>query len=35
MYSKTAKQKYLIQMSYKGGYCILASCTTELPPYIV
>ncbi len=35
MYSKTPKQEYLTQMSFKGVHCILVSCTTELPPYIV
>ncbi len=35
MYSKIPKQEYLTQMSYKGGYYILTSCTTKLPPYIV
>ncbi len=32
MYSKIPKQEYLTQMSYKGGYCILTSCTTNYHP---
>ncbi len=35
MYSKIPKQGYFTQISYKGGSCILASCTIESPPYIV
>ncbi len=35
MFSKIPKQEYLTQMSYKGKYYILESCTTDLPPYTV
>jgi hypothetical protein len=34
VYSRTAKHEHIIKMPYKGGYCILASFPTYLPPYI-